>query len=109
MTLATPGAERSDEEAVAEEVMGARRQVKIFIDENGPWSLDTSINQWLASKPGIEILEFFPVSVSTSVSTVAALAATTVNMSTANAGMTERYADEKKTTVAAVGIYYTER
>lgn len=112
MSNKTPGAERTDEEAVAEVVMDAKRQVKIFIDESGPWSLDAEINQWLDQKPGIEILEFFPVSVATAVALSMAKAADEVAVSmgsnaVSNSPMLDR--DQKEKTVAAVGIYYLER
>jgi hypothetical protein len=109
MSLRPPGAERSDEEAVAEELMGASRRVKIFENDDGGWALETQVNTWLEQNPGVEILEFFPVSISVSVALAMAKAATQVNMSTSSSGMTESDKEEKERTVAAVGIYYTER
>ncbi len=112
MSNKTPGAGRTDGEAVAEVLMDAKRQVKIFIEENGPWGLDNEINQWLDTKPGIEILEFFPVSVATAVALSMAKAATDVAVTMGNSAapgspMVDR--DNKEKTVAAVGIYYLER
>lgn len=109
MSLKTPGAERSDEEAVAEVMMGSRRLVKIFENYNNSLDLDTQVNTWLDQNPGIEILEFFPVSISVSLGLAMAKAATQVNMSTSSAGMVENDSQEKESTVSAVGIYYTER
>jgi len=114
MTLKTPGAERSDEEAVAEVMMGTRRRVKIFENENGGWGLETQVNQWLDANPAVEILEFFPVSISTSVAIAAVKTTNEIQITTRNDNgyaptppmMEER---TKESSVAAVGIYYTER
>ena len=113
MSLATPGAERSDEEAVAEELMGARRRVKIFENYDASNNLEAQVNAWLDQNPGVEILEFFPVSISTSVAVAIAKAAGEVQISTrsdsygaASPTMDER---SKESMASAVGIYYTER
>lgn len=113
MSLATPGAERTDEEAVAEAAMDARRRVKIFENDSGGWGLEKLVNDWLEANPGVEILEFFPVSISTSVAIAVAQAAKEVEITTRN----DTYAAAspaveertKEATVSAVGIYYLER
>lgn len=111
MSLRTPGAERSEEEAVAEELMGARRRVKIFENENGGFSLETQVNLWLDENPGVEILEFFPVSISTSVAIAIAKSTNEVKLMGGNDYPSPGNVEErnKEITVAAVGIYYMER
>lgn len=111
MSLKTRGAERSDEEAVAEEVMGARRRVKIFENYDKGWDLESQVNAWLEQNPNVEILEFFPVSIATSVALAIVKAANEVKLMgggdyPSSGNLEER---TKESTVAAVGIYYTER
>jgi hypothetical protein len=87
---------------------------EIFENENGSWQLETQVNQWLDANPAIEILEFFPVSISTSVAVAAVKTTNEIQITTRNdngysptpPSLEER---TKESSVAAVGIYYTER
>lgn len=107
------GPTHTDEAKVAERLMDVRRHVKVFVN-NLPNNLGNEINQWLDANPRAEILEFFPVSISTSTAiglatTVGAVRVSTREDSGYSSGGDSRVEERtRETQIAAVGIYYAE-
>lgn len=93
--------------------MDTRRRVKVFVSET-PADIDGDVNLWLDTHPRAEILGFFPVSVSGSVSVAAAATRTTTKMTTRDdlgspSSQDERVDERhKELRIVAVGVYYAE-
>ena len=104
----------SGEEQVARDLMERpRAAVKIFWGKD-PGAVEENMNEWLAGNPGVEIRQFFPVSVATSVSIAKsiAMAPDEVQMnqcghSNTSVPNSQTVEAEKSDSVAAVGVYYT--
>ena len=103
------------EELVARDLMERSRPgVKIFSGKT-PDDVEMAMNAWLGVHPGVEIRQFFPVSVATAVAVAksVAIAPKELQMNQCNHSYGSdqphelRASDEKADSMAAVGIYYT--